>query len=48
MTLETANRERVGRALDLARDGLRPFVERCEQAIELCGFDPREFGGETR
>ena len=28
MTLETANREQVGRALDLARDGLRPFVER--------------------
>ena len=28
MPLETANREQVGRALDLARDGLRPFVER--------------------
>ncbi len=28
MTLETANREQVGRALDLARDGLRPYVER--------------------
>ena len=28
MPQETANREQVGRALDLARDGLRPFVER--------------------
>ena len=41
-------RRRPGGIFVETKLGAPGVVERCEQVIELCGFDAREFGVETR